>query len=221
MEGRKARVSSTGSNGSRGSSSSRRKGASAPFRPRFCTKDSGEVDFESGDETEADTLMDPFRMQFVGTSYYLFLAAKALIMYIHHAKMSAHILARRKPTALSNDGSDDILPSSSISVSNDSAAATAAAEHAQDTMLLPDFVEDLSPPPQLRTLADIRRMQDRLEVVLTALRTSQKYWMSVDYFVLCARKLRNMAEYGPWRTEDPVSTDISAELANEMWPPHF
>ncbi|KAJ1868208.1 hypothetical protein LPJ78_000337 [Coemansia sp. RSA 989] len=216
LEGRKARVSSMGSNGSRGSSSSRRKGASAPLRPRFSTKDSGEVDFESGDETEADALMDPFRMQFVGTSYYLFLAAKALIMYIHHAKMSAHILARRKPAALSNDGSDDILPSSSVSVSNDNAA-----EHAQDMMLLPDFVEDLSPPPQLRTLADIRRMQDRLEVVLAALRTSQKYWMSVDYFVLCARKLRNMAEYGPWRTEDPVSTDISAELANEMWPPHF
>ncbi|KAJ2132456.1 hypothetical protein IW136_005090, partial [Coemansia sp. RSA 678] len=80
---------------------------------------------------------------------------------------------------------------------------------------------DLSPPPQLRTLSDIRRMQDRLEVVLTALRTSQKFWMGEDYYVLCARKLRNMATYGPWRLEDPVSTDMSAELANEAWPPHF
>ncbi|KAJ1849141.1 hypothetical protein LPJ70_000641 [Coemansia sp. RSA 2708] len=221
---RQARVSSGGSS-SQGSSSRRRVG-SGPCRPRFALKDSGEVDFESDDESETDAPMDPFRMQFNGTSYFMFLAAKTLIMYLHHAKMSAYILARRRPGANGSECSDDILPSSSVSVNNDrqseaAAAGSEDAERAQETMLLPEFVEDLSPPPQLRTLADIRRMQDRLEVVLTALRTSQKYWMGVDYFVLCARKLRNMAIYGPWRTEDPVSTDISSELANGAWPPHF
>ncbi|KAJ2739697.1 hypothetical protein H4S06_006261, partial [Coemansia sp. BCRC 34490] len=46
------------------------------------------------------------------------------------------------------------------------------------------------------------------------------YWMGVDYFVLCSRKLRNMSVYGPWRTADPVSSDMTAELANEEWPQH-
>ncbi|KAJ2818427.1 hypothetical protein IWW50_005827 [Coemansia erecta] len=205
---RKARVPSSGS--SQGPSP-RRRGVSGPCRPRFGLKESGEVDFESSEEdTDGDALMDPFRMQFGGTSYFLFLAAKTLIMYVHHAKMSAYILARRKTAA----NGDEILPSSSVSVNNDALSESEA-------MLLPEFVEDLSPPPQLRTLSDIRRMQDRLEVVLTALRMSQKFWMGVDYYVLCARKLRNMATYGPWRSEDPVSADMSAELTNETWPPHF
>ncbi|KAJ1729659.1 hypothetical protein LPJ61_003413, partial [Coemansia biformis] len=64
----------------------------------------------------------------------------------------------------------------------------------------------------------IQQMQNWLEAVMTALRTSQKYWMSVDYFVMCMCKLRNMMDYGSWRAEDPVSSDISAELANEAWP---
>ncbi|KAJ2167381.1 hypothetical protein EV180_001524, partial [Coemansia sp. RSA 518] len=187
----------------------RRRGASGPCRPRFSLKESGEVDFESAEEElDSEALMDPFRMQFSGTAYYLFLAAKTLIMYVHHAKMSAYILARRKPAANgSSESGDDILPSSSISAHNDAlleSAGGADTDRAQEPMLVPEFVEDLSPPPQLRTLSDIRRMQDRLEVVLTALRTSQKFWMGEDYYVLCARKLRNMATYGPWRLEDPV-----------------
>ncbi|KAJ2224731.1 hypothetical protein IWW45_008024, partial [Coemansia sp. RSA 485] len=212
-------------------------------RPRIRLSSAGEVDFESSEEADdegddGETAMDPFRMQLAGTSYFLFLAAKTMIMYLHHAKMSAYILARRKNTGASDNG-DGILPSSSVSVDNDPAASgeQEAGEDARaesgaeagaggggdpgaDAMLVPDFLEDLSPAPQPRTLADIRQMQDRLEVVMTALRASQKYWMSVDYFVLCARKLRNMAVYGPWRAEDPISTDISAELANEPWLPH-
>ncbi|KAJ1817860.1 hypothetical protein LPJ75_001607 [Coemansia sp. RSA 2598] len=218
-------------------------------RPRIHFNSAGEVDFESGEDADDDaddseTAMDPFRMQLAGTSYFVFLAAKTMIMYLHHAKMSAYILARRKNTG-SSDSGDGILPSSSVSVDNDAAArseqeadvdmeadagagagtgagagAGAGGDPGADAMLVPDFLEDLSPAPQLRTLSDIRQMQDRLEVVMTALRASQKYWMSVDYYVLCARKLRNMAVYGPWRTEDPVSTDISAELANEPWSPH-
>ncbi|KAJ1886161.1 hypothetical protein LPJ66_009766 [Kickxella alabastrina] len=168
-------------------------------------------------------------MQLPDTSYFMFLAAKTMIMYLHHSKMSAYILARRKKTGGSESG-DFILPSSSISVQNEAEAAAGAAgtagadndgadiggDPSADTSLLPDFTDDLSPAPQLRTLADVRRMQDRLEIVMTALRLSQKHWMKVDYFVLCARKLRNMSVYGPWRGEDPVSTDVSAELANEF-----
>ncbi|KAJ2749129.1 hypothetical protein IWQ56_007298, partial [Coemansia nantahalensis] len=99
-----------------------------------------------------------------------------------------------------DSGGDGILPSSSASVENGADSA-----HAQ-AMLGLDFA-DLSPAPQLRALADIRRMQDRLEVVMAALRASQQYWLGVDYYVLCARKLRNMMDYGPWRAEDPVSSD--------------
>ncbi|KAJ2856370.1 hypothetical protein J3B02_001639, partial [Coemansia erecta] len=237
--------------GGSGSSSSGKKKSSGRRKPRIRFSSTGEVDFESdedaddeGDDSEA--VMDPFRMQLAGTPYFIFLAAKTMIMYLHHAKMSAYILARRKNTGSSDNG-DGILPSSSVSVDNDLAiggeqgadtdadavtgtgvtgadgaasGAAAGGDPGADAMLVPDFLEDLSPAPQLRTLTDIRQMQDRLEVVMTALRASQKYWMSVDYYMLCARKLRNMAVYGPWSTEDPVSTDISAELANEPWSPH-
>ncbi|KAJ1734999.1 hypothetical protein LPJ61_000786 [Coemansia biformis] len=212
-----------------GSAGRCRRSTSGAFCSRISLTDAGEVDFESVDEAdegaEAAKAADPFRRQLTGTSYYLFLAAKTLIMYIHQAKMSAYLLARRSPDAKpavgggsgsgggDGEGGDAILPSSSVSVEN-GADSTRAQQ-----MLAPDFIEDLSPAPQLRTLADIRRMQDRLEVVMTALRTSQKYWTSVDYFALCARKLRNMMDYGPWRAEDPVSSDISAGLANEAWPP--
>ncbi|KAJ2723449.1 hypothetical protein GGI07_002652 [Coemansia sp. Benny D115] len=191
--------------------------------PRINMTSAGEVDFESSDEAEAEGMdgemdMDPFRMQLAGTSYFVFLAAKTMIMYLHHAKMSAYILARRKNTGGTSENGDGILPSSSVSVDNESSEYLNGV--GGDAMLVPDFVEDLSPAPQLRTLTDIRRMQDRLEIVMTALRSSQKYWMGVDYYVLCARKLRNMSVYGPWRNEDPVSTDISAELANEPWVAH-
>ncbi|KAJ2698934.1 hypothetical protein H4R19_005561, partial [Coemansia spiralis] len=197
-----------------------RRSVSGAFCPRVRLTDAGEVDYESADEADPPAA-DPFRMQLTGTAYFLFLAAKTLIMYIHHAKMSAFVLARRSPgpkpvagpgagggSSRSSDSGDGILPSSSVSV-NDGADGA----HAQ-AVLEPDFVEDLSPPPQLRTLADIRRMQDRLEVTMAALRAAQKYWVGVDYYVLCARKLRNMMDYGPWRGEDPVSS----ELANEAWP---
>ncbi|KAJ1668281.1 hypothetical protein IW140_000415 [Coemansia sp. RSA 1813] len=212
----------------------RKRGRSGKRGPRIPMTEAGEVDFESTDDSDADEVaMDPFRRQQVGTSYFIFLAAKTMIMYLHHAKMSAYILARRKTTAGSESG-DSVLPSSSISVEDDSAAAEyAAAGYARegsagvqerqseaDALLMPEFTEDLQPPPQLKTLSDIRRMQDRLEVVMTALRHSQKYWMGVDYFELCARKLRNMSVYGPWRAADPVSSDISAELVNEEWPQH-
>ncbi|KAJ2080194.1 hypothetical protein H4R24_003243 [Coemansia sp. RSA 988] len=182
------------------SHTTRRRG---PHHPRIGLTEAGEVDFESAEEEAGDyPVSDPFRMEFTSTPYFLFLAAKTLIMYVHHAKMSAYLLARRKPAAGSS-----------------SAGEGAEAEQMQDAALLPEFVEDLSPPLQLRTLADIRRMQDRLEVVLTALRRSQKFWMGVDYYVLCARKLRKMVEYGPWRAEDPVSTDsIGAELVGSAWP---
>ncbi|KAJ2609391.1 hypothetical protein H4S08_004069 [Coemansia sp. RSA 1365] len=179
--------------------SARRRGA---HHPRVSLTETGEVDFESAEGEPYDKTLDPFHMEFTSTPYFLFLAAKTLIMYIHHAKMSAYILARRKPEAGSSRTGD-----------------RSNAEKMHDVALLPDFVEDLSPPLQLRTLVDIRRMQDRLEVVLTALRKSQKFWMGVDYYVLCARKLRKMAEYGPWRAEDPVSTDsTAAELVDSICP---
>ncbi|KAJ2157443.1 hypothetical protein GGF46_004504 [Coemansia sp. RSA 552] len=171
----------------------------------------GDVDFGPGDQ---DSGPDPFRMQLTNTPYFLFLAAKALIMYTHQAKMSAHILARRRTadggTDTGIDADDDaILPSSSVSVASTSVPTA---------VLAPPGGEDLAPPPQLRTLTDIRRMQDRLEVIMAALRQAQQYWMGVDYFVLCARKLRNMTAYGPWVDADPVSTDPDADLANEQWP---
>ncbi|KAJ1717939.1 hypothetical protein LPJ61_007026, partial [Coemansia biformis] len=108
------------------------------------------------------------------------------------------------------ESGDTILPSTSKSVENGRGQLARARE-----MLAPDIIEDLSPAPRLWMLADIRRMQDRFEGAMTALRTSQKYWMSVDYFALCAHKPRNMMDYGSCRAEDPVSSDISAELANE------
>ncbi|KAJ1786285.1 hypothetical protein LPJ59_005963, partial [Coemansia sp. RSA 2399] len=181
--------------------------------PKIPMTESGEVDFEAADDNESDdAAMDPFRRQQVGTSYFIFLAAKTMIMYLHHAKMSAYILARRKPTAGSESGDSVLLPSSSISVDNDGmAAADPGVAYARegsvgaqerrsdaDALLMPDFTEDLQPPPQLKTLSNIRRMQDRVEVVMTALRHSQKFWMGVDYYELCARKLRNMSVYGPW-----------------------
>ncbi|KAJ2769191.1 hypothetical protein IWQ56_002648, partial [Coemansia nantahalensis] len=143
-------------------------------RPRIPLTDAGEVDYGSADEADRPAA-DPFRRQLTGTAYFLFLAAKTLIMYIHQAKMSAYILARRNSDAApaaglgaggasSDSGGDGILPSSSASVENGADSA-----HAQ-AMLGLDFAEDLSPAPQLRALADIRRMQDRLEVVMAALR---------------------------------------------------
>ncbi|KAJ2779448.1 hypothetical protein H4R18_003999 [Coemansia javaensis] len=216
-------------------SSTRQRGGSQPggrrrtsgaFRPQISTTDGGEVDFGSSDEADepgaAGAAADPFRMQLAGTAYYLFLAAKTLIMYIHHAKMSAYVLARRGAGAggggggdtagdagssSSGGGDDGILPSSSVSV------GAGAHERAG-----PGMAGDLSPPTQLRTLADVRRMQDRLEVVMAALRAAQRFWMGVDYYVLCARKLRNAAAFGPWCANDPVSSDAAAELANEAWP---
>ncbi|KAJ1961933.1 hypothetical protein GGI12_002962 [Dipsacomyces acuminosporus] len=218
--GRQRSVRSSTSTSTSRKSSLGKRNVSGRSGPAIRTTASGEVDFESDahgvdDGEEECSLLDPFRVQFTGTSYFIFFAAKAMIMYLHHAKMSAYILAKQK-TAGSESG-DTILPSSSVSVDADH---NQQQEHGIDTMLLPDSVEDLSPPPQLKTLSDIRRMQDRLEIVMTALRRSQKYWMTVDYYLLCCRKIRSMSSYGPWKTEDPVSSDISAELANEAWPQH-
>ncbi|KAJ2065839.1 hypothetical protein GGI17_000108 [Coemansia sp. S146] len=174
-----------------------------------------------GDDDSADS-MEPFRCQLPGTSYYIFVAAKALIMYLHHAKMSAYVLARRNSSTAALDA---LLPSESVSIDGDHAdnaprpcalpdfSAYAPQRLPNDDDNDADFANDLSPPPELRTLADIRRMQDRLEVVMTALRLSQRHWMPVDYFTLCARKIRNMSLYGPWSIEDPVSSDPLAELA--------
>ncbi|KAJ2698230.1 hypothetical protein H4218_003439 [Coemansia sp. IMI 209128] len=181
-----------------------------------------------GDDDSAD-FMEPFRRQLPGTSYFIFVAAKTLIMYLHHAKMSAYLLARRNSSTAPLPH-DVLLPSESVSIDGDHA------DNASRPCALPDFAayappgdndddndadfaNDLSPPPELRTLADIRRMQDRLEVVMTALRLSQRHWMPVDYFTLCARKIRNMSLHGPWSIEDPVSSDPLAELAaaNESW----
>ncbi|KAJ2397772.1 hypothetical protein GGI23_003421, partial [Coemansia sp. RSA 2559] len=146
--------------------------------PKIPMTEAGEVDFEAEEDNEPDdAAMDPFRRQQVGTSYFIFLAAKTMIMYLHHAKMSAYILARRKPTAES-ESSDSILRRTSISVDNESMAAadpdtayaregSVGAQERQsdaDALLMPDFTEDLQPPPQLKTLSDIRRMQDRVEV---------------------------------------------------------
>ncbi|KAJ2260661.1 hypothetical protein GGI01_002841 [Coemansia sp. RSA 376] len=173
-----------------------------------------------GDDDSAD-FMEPFRCQLPGTSYYIFVAAKTLIMYLHHAKMSAYVLARRNS---STSALDVLLPSESVSIDGDHAdnpprpcALPDFAAYAPQGLPSDDndaeFANDLSPPPELRTLADIRCMQDRLEVVMTALRLSQRHWMPVDYFTLCARKIRNMSLYGPWSIEDPVSSDPLAELA--------
>ncbi|KAI9505058.1 hypothetical protein BX070DRAFT_221381 [Coemansia spiralis] len=211
------------------SSGARRRGRGVKRGPRIPLTSTGEVDFGSADDDIAPasvaatgedgtecgeySAMDPFRMQLSNTSYFLFLAAKTMIMYLHHAKMSAYILARRKVAGNSENGDIENESIDSAAAAAMSSAATAAAEgghSSNDTenpkdlagareqfgaenMLMPDFTEDLSPPPQLKTLTDIRRMQDRLEV---------KYWMG----------LRNMSVYGPWRYEDP--------LVNEEWPPH-
>ncbi|KAJ2733958.1 hypothetical protein IW152_002713 [Coemansia sp. BCRC 34962] len=188
-----------------------------------------------GDDDSAD-FMEPFRRQLPGTSYFIFVAAKTLIMYLHHAKMSAYLLARRNSSSSSSTAPplphDVLLPSESVSIDGDHHVDNAARPCAlpdfaayappgdNDEDNDADFASDLSPPPELRTLADIRRMQDRLEVVMTALRLSQRHWMPVDYFTLCARKIRNMSLYGPWSIEDPVSSDPLAELAaaaNDSW----
>ncbi|KAJ1942141.1 hypothetical protein EC988_006572, partial [Linderina pennispora] len=224
---RKASGSSAVRRGS--SAASRRQGRMARTYTRvtsqsICYDESGDVDFESTDDNmdPDEAAMDPFRMQLASTPYFIFLAAKTMIMYLHHAKMSAFILARKKANpaaasvASSSEAGEPIRRASTASTDEFTLQHDLQAE----AMLLPEFMEDLSPPPALKTLGEIRRMQDRLEIVLTALRQSQKYWMSVDYFVLCSRKLRNMSNYGPWANEDPVSTDISAELANEPWPVH-
>ncbi|KAJ2744123.1 hypothetical protein GGI20_003230 [Coemansia sp. BCRC 34301] len=188
--------------------------------PDKSSANSAPPDFAVDDSAD---YMDPFRRQLPGTSYYIFVAAKTLIMYLHHAKMSAYVLARRNSCSSTASA---LLPSESVSIDGDHH------HHHPDTRpcALPDFsayppvdnddadndaefANDLSPPPELRTLADIRHMQDRLEVVMTALRLSQRHWMPVDYFTLCARKIRNMSLYGPWSSDDPVSNDPLAELA--------
>ncbi|KAJ2815404.1 hypothetical protein FBU31_006941 [Coemansia sp. 'formosensis'] len=135
--------------------------------------------------------------------------------------MSAYVLARRSTTTSTADA---LLPSESVSIDGDhvdNARSCALPDFsAYPPQGLPDdndddidFANHLAPPPELRTLADIRRMQDRLEVVMTALRLSQRYWMPVDYFTLCARKIRSMSLNGPWSIDDPVSSDPLAELA--------
>ncbi|KAJ2522169.1 hypothetical protein H4217_000941 [Coemansia sp. RSA 1939] len=235
-----AAIAATG--GSDALGGGRKRGRSGKRGPRIPLTEAGEVDFESGDDAAdtdtdnaadacVDAAMDPFRRQLVNTPYFIFLAAKTMIMYLHHAKMSAYILAHRKQTAGSDSG-DSAFPGSSMPTDamafadsgtggvREGSVGTQEHPSCADALLMPDFTEDLQPPPQLKTLNDIRRMQDRLEVVMTALRHSQKYWMGVDYFVLCSRKLRNMSVYGPWRTADPVSSDMTAELANEQWPQH-
>ncbi|KAJ2833811.1 hypothetical protein GGI24_000681 [Coemansia furcata] len=187
-------------------------GAAAP--PDFADDD---------DDDDDDDAMAPFRCQLPGTPYYIFVAAKTLIMYLHHAKMSAYMLARRSSSTAST--ADALLPSESVSIDGDhvdnprpcalpdfSAYPPHALPDDNDDDDI-DFANHLAPPPELRTLADIRRMQDRLEVVMTALRLSQRYWMPVDYFTLCARKIRSMSLNGPWSIDDPVSSDPLAELA--------
>ncbi|KAJ2581945.1 hypothetical protein GGH95_001808, partial [Coemansia sp. RSA 1836] len=193
-----------------------------------------EVPPDFGDDDAADA-MEPFRRQLPGTSYYIFVAAKTLTMYLHHAKMSAYVLARRNSSSSGGSSASALLllPSESVSIDGDRPDTSAVvprpcalpdfSAYAPPPPLLgdasddadndADFANDLSPPPELRTLADIRRMQDRLEVVMTALRLAQRHWMPVDYYTLCARKIRNMSLYGPWSAEDPVSSDPLAELA--------
>ncbi|KAJ2471033.1 hypothetical protein GGI02_002543 [Coemansia sp. RSA 2322] len=123
---------------------------------------------ESDDDAPLDLLptMEPFRRQMPGSAYFIFVAAKTLIMYLHHAHQSAH--ARPPPCKSSVSDAD------------------------ADALSDDDFA-DLAPPPELRSPADVRRMQDRLEILMNALRLAQRYWMPVDYYTLCARKLRNMA----------------------------
>ncbi|KAJ1912232.1 hypothetical protein H4219_005682 [Mycoemilia scoparia] len=49
--------------------------------------------------------------------------------------------------------------------------------------------EDMDEQP---TPSEIVRIQDRLEVLLTALRRSQQFWRSTNYYYMCLRKVRNL-----------------------------
>ncbi|KAJ2879903.1 hypothetical protein IWW38_006039, partial [Coemansia aciculifera] len=175
--------------------------------------DAGTAPPDFGVDDSAD-FMEPFRCQLPGTSYFIFVAAKTLIMYLHHAKMSAYLLANRKSRShdsLGNSNSNsNTMPPRPCALPDFSAAPATATAATDDDEL---FAGAKMPPPELRTLEDIRRMQDRLEVVMTALRLSQRHWMPVDYFSLCATKIRNMSLYGPWAAKDPVSSDPLAEVA--------
>ncbi|KAJ1938883.1 hypothetical protein FBU59_004303, partial [Linderina macrospora] len=90
------KVSANGSSVRRGStvgSAGRRQSRMAKTYTRvtsqsICYAESGEVDFESTDDNTDpdDAAMDPFRMQLASTPYFIFLAAKTMIMYLHHSK---------------------------------------------------------------------------------------------------------------------------------------